>query len=108
MVVKVLTDSTSYLSEAQRREFDIRQVSLQVAWGAECYREVCFDGRQSYLVDYFEPVIAEKRRRNEKTGEIIATATITHRQNPASMDTVSGRSKPARRGRIKTSHFEVK
>ncbi len=38
---------------------------------AECSREVCFDGRQSYLVDYFEPVIAEKRRRNEKTTALV-------------------------------------
>ncbi|MCE5259882.1 MAG: DegV family protein, partial [Chloroflexi bacterium] len=48
MVVRVLTDSTSYLSEALRQEFDIRRVSLQVAWGTECYREVELDNARFY------------------------------------------------------------
>ena len=48
MAVKVLTDSTSYLSEALREEFDIRRVSLQLAFADVSIREVDIDNAHFY------------------------------------------------------------
>ena len=48
MGVKVLTDSTSYLSEALRQELDIRRVSLQLAFADESMREVDIDNAHFY------------------------------------------------------------
>lgn len=48
MAVKVLTDSTSYLSEALRQELDIRRVSLQLAFADVSMREVDIDNAHFY------------------------------------------------------------
>jgi DegV family protein with EDD domain len=48
MTVKVLTDSTSYLSEALRAEFDIRRASLQLAFADMSMREVDIDNERFY------------------------------------------------------------
>ncbi|MHB9033725.1 MAG: DegV family protein [Anaerolineae bacterium] len=51
MAVKVLTDSTNYIPDALRAQYDIRRVSLQLAWGSESYREVDLDN------DHFYPLM---------------------------------------------------
>jgi DegV family protein with EDD domain len=48
MAVKVLTDSTSYISDELRYEFDIRRVSLQLAFANESMREVDIDNAHFY------------------------------------------------------------
>lgn len=48
MAVKVLTDSTSYLSDARLQEFDIRRVSLQLAFADLSMREVDIDNAHFY------------------------------------------------------------
>ena len=48
MAVRVLTDSTSYLSEAIREELDIRMVSLNISFGDICIREMDIDNESFY------------------------------------------------------------
>ncbi len=48
MAVQVLTDSTSYLSEAIRKDLDIRMVSLNVSFGDINMREIDIDNESFY------------------------------------------------------------
>lgn len=48
MTVRVLTDSTSYLSEAIRKELDIRMVSLNISFGDVSMREMDIDNESFY------------------------------------------------------------
>jgi DegV family protein with EDD domain len=48
VAVKILTDSTSYLSKALMQELDIRMVSLQLAFADVCMREVDIDNEHFY------------------------------------------------------------
>ena len=48
MTVKILTDSTSYLSQDTRNELDIRTVSLNLSFGNESFREMDIDNETFY------------------------------------------------------------
>lgn len=48
MAVKILTDSTSYLSQDIRNELDIRTVSLNLSFGNESIREMDIDNESFY------------------------------------------------------------
>ncbi|SDI32034.1 DegV family protein [Desulfosporosinus hippei] len=48
MAVQILTDSTSYLPEATRKEFNIRSVSLNLTFGTDSLREVDIDNQTFY------------------------------------------------------------
>ena len=49
-MVKILTDSTSYLSQDIRNEFDIRTVSLNLSFGNESFREMDIDNESFYKI----------------------------------------------------------
>ena len=48
MGVKLVTDSTSYISEEMRKEYDISVVSLNVILNGKSYREVDLDNEEFY------------------------------------------------------------
>lgn len=47
-MIKILTDSTSYLSEDIREELDIRQVALNISFGDESIKEIDIDHEVFY------------------------------------------------------------
>ena len=48
MALKILTDSTSYLSQDIKNELDIRTVSLNLSFGNESFREMDIDNESFY------------------------------------------------------------
>lgn len=48
MAVQILTDSTSYLSEAMKKELNIRVVSLNISFGNNTMREMDIDNESFY------------------------------------------------------------
>ncbi|MBC2725111.1 DegV family protein [Desulfosporosinus sp.] len=50
MAVQILTDSTSYLQEAIRKELNIRMVSLNLSFGNDSMREMDIDNKTFYTM----------------------------------------------------------
>ena len=48
MTVKIVTDSTSYISEEQKKTYDISMVSLSVVFGDEEFKEINIDNESFY------------------------------------------------------------